>query len=78
MPKCPRCREEVDHVILIQTKIKRREFKIYADKEEEVQTIQPFSGETERYYCPKCNVQIFYTESEAKEFLRGKGKQIKL
>lgn len=78
MPKCPKCGEDIDSLILAETR--EREFKvtydegseelIFADTEE--WRGNPTGNVIEQYWhCPLCNEVIFDNEAEAKEFLSG-------
>jgi predicted RNA-binding Zn-ribbon protein involved in translation (DUF1610 family) len=67
MPKCPKCGEEIDHLI---NYCKSWE-KFYFDGED-YNYIDTISTDENEYACPECDETLFYNEEEAIEFLKPK------
>ena len=69
MPRCPKCGEEINGLSVLE--ICRREVWLLDDKI--VSEWKPSKEKISyRFYCPKCNMQLFTDWESAKNFLEGK------
>ena len=78
MPKCSKCGDDIDHLILLETK--QNEYKATYDAEAETLAFENTeewrgnpTGEVEKqeFSCPKCHVTLFTDEEAAKAFFSG-------
>ena len=66
MPKCPKCGEEIDHLINVCSAWKL--YRFYSNGSYE--WIDDVSGDVNEYECPECNEVLFTDEAEAQKFLK--------
>ena len=76
MPKCPKCENEIDHLLAVET----REVEVKATYDEEseeleLETVEEWRGNpigeqvSIVFSCPKCKMNLFASEKEARELL---------
>jgi predicted RNA-binding Zn-ribbon protein involved in translation (DUF1610 family) len=65
MPKCPKCGEEIDHLINY-----CRGWEMFAFDGEEYEYIDSFGVDESEYACPECDETLFTDEEEASKFLK--------
>ena len=78
MPKCPKCKSEIDHLICSETRTD--DFKATYDvgmDEFDYENVEEWRGnptgtmEKQEFSCPKCHVTLFTDEEAAKAFFSG-------
>jgi len=78
MAICPKCKEEIEHLIFIESGYMR--YTCYYGKdmlEYEQKEFEP-DDNVMMFLCPKCNSELFNSPDEAEDFLKYKDKLAKL
>jgi len=66
MPKCPNCKEEIDHLLKVETGVWYGEYFGNFDYKEDSFTAD---GNINEWRCPECDTRITAEEEEADKFL---------
>ena len=70
MPKCPKCKEEITH--LLRCEMANVVSAMYLDETGEVRLKeQSFEPEAVEFLCPECNEKLFNSSEGAEHFLKG-------
>lgn len=75
MPKCPKCKAEIDNLNADYQEWNRYIFHlkdgaIINDFKEVLDTADP-DGDNQHYYCPECEADLFSRYTDAEAFLEG-------
>ena len=71
MPKCPKCKKEIDYLKNYQSGENYDEFQLLnGERDYDNKGFEP-DGRVNDYECPECSEIIFIREKEAVKFLKG-------
>lgn len=74
MPKCPKCNEEIEALRYDETLVSTGEFRLAPMENKtagEYEESDKYSHEDTDFYCPMCSEELFDSEKDAIEFLKG-------
>jgi hypothetical protein len=71
MPKCPKCKKEIDHLYNISDKWERYIMTIDKQGYTDYELSKDWQGDNNSFDCPECEEALFANEVDAIKFLKG-------